>query len=133
MNYLANNPEKLKVLATEVRDKFKTEEEISLDAVRHLPYLNAVISEALRLCPPVPWMLPRRVPASGGEVAGVWLPGGVSTSLLYSLFPQVKLILGIDSCLHPGLCDESPPILFSPTGIIPARTLASRGDNRLEV
>lgn len=120
MNYLANNPEKLKVLATEVRQRFKTEGEISLDALRHLPYLNAVINEALRLCPPVPWMLPRRVPASGGEVAGVWLPGGVSTRCLTSFFPQIWLMIWVDSCLHPGLHVESPPILFPLTNTIPA-------------
>lgn len=133
MNYLANNPEKLQVLATEVRQSFKAEGEISLDALRHLPYLNAVINEALRLCPPVPWMLPRRVPASGGEVAGVWLPGGVSTRCLTPFFPQGWLIIWIDSCLHSGLHDESPPILLSLTNTLPARTLASRGDDRPNV
>lgn len=92
-NYLANNPEKLGILAREVRQRFKSDEEISLDALRHLPYLNAVINEALRLCPPVPWILPRLVPASGREVAGVWLPGGVSTTHLNTLFKHFRLIL----------------------------------------
>nr|XP_001393034.2 cytochrome P450 [Aspergillus niger CBS 513.88] len=43
-----------------------------------LPYLAAVIQEGLRLCPPVPWMLPRQVPPGGSTVCGTWLPGGVS-------------------------------------------------------
>lgn len=135
MNHLANNREKLEALATEVRQGFKTEGEISFDALRNLPYLNAVINEALRLCPPIPWMLPRRVPASGGEVAGVWLPGGVSATCLTIIpfIPQAWLIIRIDSCLHSGLHDESPIILFSLTNAIPARTLASRGDDRPEV
>ncbi|KAI3391477.1 hypothetical protein diail_7308 [Diaporthe ilicicola] len=79
LNYLVNNPDKLAILVQETRQRFQTEEEISLDSLRQLPYLNAVINEALRLCPPVPWILPRRVPASGGKVAGIWLPGDVST------------------------------------------------------
>ncbi|KAG8156905.1 hypothetical protein KVR01_013318 [Diaporthe batatas] len=82
MNYLVSNPEKMDILKSEIRDKFQSEAEISLETLRQLPYLNAVLSEALRLCPPVPWVLPRRVPASGGEVAGVWLPGGVSSTQL---------------------------------------------------
>lgn len=78
LNYLVNNPAKLTILADEVREKFHSELDISLDAVHNLPYLNAVIHEALRLCPPVPWMLPRLVPQGGSTVCGVWLPEGVS-------------------------------------------------------
>lgn len=85
LNYLASNPDKLQLLTTEIRQTFHSEAEISLDTLRQLPYLNAVINEALRLCPPVPWILPRRVPASGSEVAGVWLPGGVSNHVTYQL------------------------------------------------
>lgn len=77
MNYLVINPDKLAVLVQEIRGRFHTEQEISLDALRQLPYLNAVINEGLRLCPPVPWILPRRVPSSGGKVAGIWLPSDV--------------------------------------------------------
>jgi cytochrome P450 len=47
MNCLANGPDELGILVAEVRQRFKAEQEISLDALRHLPYLNAVIYEAL--------------------------------------------------------------------------------------
>lgn len=79
VNYLVHNPDKLNVLANEIRESFHKDDEITLDGVRNLEYLNAVINEGLRLCPPVPWVLPRRVPAAGGTVSGVWLPGGVSS------------------------------------------------------
>lgn len=78
VNYLVANPDKLETLAREVRQSFQNDSEITLEAVRHLPYLNATINEGLRLCPPVPWMLPRCVPAGGGIVGGISLPGGVS-------------------------------------------------------
>lgn len=132
-NYLANNPEKLQVLATEVRQRFQSEEEISFDALRHLPYLNAVIKEALRLCPPVPWVLPRLVPASGGEVAGVWLPGGVSTRHLDSLLKHFGLICSTDSCVYSSLHHESSSILLFLINVILARALASRGIDQLEI
>lgn len=46
------------------------------DQVQKLPYLNAVITEALRLYPPVPVGGPRVSP--GGYVDGTYIPAGVS-------------------------------------------------------
>lgn len=77
LNYLVNNPDKLENLTREVRGAFPQENDIDLEALRKLPYLNAVLNEGLRLCPPIPWVLPRRVPEGGDTVCGTWLPGGV--------------------------------------------------------
>lgn len=78
LNYLVNNPAKLALLASEIRGSFANQEEITLDGLKNLNYLNACLSEGLRLCVPVPWMLPRLVPEGGATVCGTWLPGGVS-------------------------------------------------------
>lgn len=78
VNYLVQSIDELGHLQKEVRDAFADADMITPDALQDLPYLNAVINEGLRLCPPIPWMLPRRVPAGGDTVCGVWLPGGVS-------------------------------------------------------
>jgi cytochrome P450 len=78
INYLIAHPEKLSRLSTEIRSTFETAEQVSLDALQNVSYLNAVIQEALRLCPAIPWVLPRIVPAGGDTVCGTWLPGGVS-------------------------------------------------------
>jgi len=80
MNYLVAYPTKLATLVQELRDSFSGMEDMTLDALKDLPYLNAVLDEGLRLCPPVPWILPRKVPVGGGTVCGVWLPSDVSTS-----------------------------------------------------
>ncbi|QKX64111.1 uncharacterized protein TRUGW13939_11284 [Talaromyces rugulosus] len=91
LNYLVNNPEKLAILVDEVRSTFHGVLDISMDAVRNLPYLNAVINEGLRLCPPVPWMLPRLVPGGGRVISRVWLPEGTRVSLQpYSLYRDPK-------------------------------------------
>lgn len=79
VNYLMAHPEKLTLLSTEIRSSFRNMEQITLATLQDLPYLNAVIQEALRLCPAIPWVLPRRVPAGGDTVCGFWLPGGVSS------------------------------------------------------
>ena len=41
-----------------------------------LPYLAAVIKEAMRMCPFVKPLLEREVPRGGCEIAGKYLPGG---------------------------------------------------------
>ncbi|XRM46065.1 hypothetical protein ABZX51_009122 [Aspergillus tubingensis] len=79
--YLVNEPPIKERLIQEVRERFESSQDISLSAAADLSYLTAVIQEGLRLCPPVPWMLPRQVPPGGSTVCGTWLPGGTSVSL----------------------------------------------------
>ncbi|KAI1146446.1 cytochrome P450 [Nemania diffusa] len=94
LNYLVLNPDKMQTLASEIRGRFDSYEQITLEALRSLPYLNAVISEGLRLCPPIPWILPRRVPHAGDTVCGVWLPGGTRVSI------QVYTMNRDPNCFH---------------------------------
>jgi cytochrome P450 len=70
MNCLVTNPAKRDLLVKEVRYKFESETEIAMEKVKDLPYLNAVINEGLRLCPPIPWILPRLVPSGGATICG---------------------------------------------------------------
>lgn len=79
INYLIHNRDKLAILTEEIRSNFVTYDKITLDALRDLPYLNAVLNEALRLCPSVRQVTPRQVPRGGATVCGSWMPGGVST------------------------------------------------------
>ncbi|KAI1292701.1 cytochrome P450 [Xylaria venustula] len=76
LNYPISHPDKLEVLSKVIRDQFRGFEDITLERLSSLTYLNAVINEGLRLCPPIPWILPRKVPAKGANVCGLWLPGG---------------------------------------------------------
>lgn len=79
LNYLVNNRDKLSILEQEIRDL--EESGLSLSTLQDLPYLNAVLKEGLRLCPPVPWILSRRVPDGGAHVCGTWLPAGIAVSI----------------------------------------------------
>ncbi|KAI4151579.1 MAG: hypothetical protein LQ340_003424 [Diploschistes diacapsis] len=102
LNYLTRNPGKLATLIKEARSAFSGEEGIDVKGVRELPYLNAVIDEGTRLCPPIPAGLPRLVPqgirkpllpaplqdkalvnlSTGGDtVCGMHLPGGTYVSV----------------------------------------------------
>lgn len=79
--YLLIDPDKLAKLVTEVRGNFTLESEITVDALAKLPYLNACIEEGLRMYPPVSGGLPRKVPAEGAVIAGVWVPGNISVAI----------------------------------------------------
>ncbi|KAK3394591.1 cytochrome P450 [Podospora didyma] len=77
-NYLTHNPAELRKLEQEIRGVFKREEDMTLRALQNLPFLNAVVSEGLRMCTPVPTGLFRIVPkgSGGATVCGVFLPEG---------------------------------------------------------
>jgi cytochrome P450 len=51
-NQLTRNPDITAKLTREVRERFPTEDSITLTALKSLPYLQAVINEGLRLCNP---------------------------------------------------------------------------------
>lgn len=62
MYYLTKNPRCLALLQKEVRSHFTASAEIVQGAdLVACAYLRAVINEAMRLCPPVPGLLPREV------------------------------------------------------------------------
>ncbi|KAF2012093.1 cytochrome P450 monooxygenase-like protein [Aaosphaeria arxii CBS 175.79] len=62
----------------EVRGAFGAAEEITMDRVARLEFLNACLHEGLRIYPPVPTGFPRVVPAGGDTISGVYVPGGTS-------------------------------------------------------
>lgn len=78
MGNLLLNPDVMRQATNEIRQSFQHPSEIGAERASVLPYLNAVIEEGLRLCPPIALGMPRLVPAGGTDVAGHWLPAGVS-------------------------------------------------------
>jgi len=79
---LLSHPEVLKKLQHEVRSTFHSVDEIKISSVGKLSYMLAVLNETLRMYPPVASSLVRVVPGKGESVAGHFVPGGVSNSLL---------------------------------------------------
>ena len=73
---LLRNPGVLRRVSNEVRSAFASSNEITIDAVSHLPYLLAVLNESLRMYPPVPVVAGRIVPSGGDTIDGHYLPGG---------------------------------------------------------
>jgi cytochrome P450 len=85
-----SSKEKLDRLLEEIRSSFNSEAEITgaSTPATNLPYLNAVIEEIIRLCPPIPDALRRDVPSSGpATIAGRVIPPGTTVSVsCYSMF-----------------------------------------------
>lgn len=77
-------------LVKEICSAFSHESEIVASKIDGLAYLNAVIEEGLRMCPPVALGMLRLVPES---VSGYPLPASVP---LLSLCPQ--FIVNFSSC-----------------------------------
>jgi len=74
--YLCKSPATLRNLQQEIRSHFPIYASITSSKALQLPYLQAVISEGLRIYPPSPQGLPRVSP--GAVVDGFWVPKGVS-------------------------------------------------------
>lgn len=74
--YLLRSPEKLARLTGEVRGAFASGEDIAFALVSKLPYLRAVMEEALRIHPPLPAGINRVVPEGGAIVDDQFVPEG---------------------------------------------------------
>ncbi|KAF5490301.1 Cytochrome P450 monooxygenase hmp1 [Colletotrichum fructicola] len=99
--YLLQNPRHLEKVTKEVRLRFSTSEDMSLEALASLPYLQAVIQEGLRLHPPLPIMLPRVIPKGGARVAGEWIPGGTIVGIHFLSMHTQKLYFKKPLEFHP--------------------------------
>lgn len=71
-------------LQSELRQTFPSEEDITIASTTHLPYLNAVIKEGLRLDPPVVIGVPRVVPRGGALICNKYVSAG--TYVTYNQF-----------------------------------------------
>ncbi|KJK61356.1 Cytochrome P450 [Aspergillus parasiticus SU-1] len=79
--YLLKNERVLGKLQQEIRASFESEKDITVTACNQLEYLNAVLTEGLRIFPPAPTGLPRIVDGEGDMIAGKWVPGGTIVSI----------------------------------------------------
>ena len=75
--FILANPIVLQTVTREVRSAFRTHADINIAAVERLPYMCAVIKEALRLIPAVPLAVPRKIPPGGDLICGRFVPENV--------------------------------------------------------
>lgn len=80
--YLLRNPERKKVLLDEIeamaqKNNLKQYGIFSLEMANDMPYLQAVMWEAMRLHPAIGMNIGRRVPQGGVTIDGRYYPEGV--------------------------------------------------------
>ncbi|KAJ4982512.1 averantin oxidoreductase [Stagonosporopsis vannaccii] len=78
---LLKTPESMEKLVKEIRDQFASAEEMTMERLAALPYLNACIKEAFRVYPPSPLTPPRVAPGQGSTVVGQFIPPGSVLSI----------------------------------------------------
>ncbi|KAI5366517.1 Putative cytochrome P450 [Septoria linicola] len=75
--HLLASPTKLETLTREIRSAFAQEEEITVERLQALRYLNACLEEGLRMYPPVAQGLPRKCPPGAPTIVdGHQVPAG---------------------------------------------------------
>lgn len=79
--YLLTNPRVYDKLKKEVRGTFNSDKEITIDRIGDLPYLLAVLDEALRLYPPGANPHLRRIPPEGAVLGGKFIPGNTAVGM----------------------------------------------------
>ncbi|OCL14764.1 putative cytochrome P450 pisatin demethylase [Glonium stellatum] len=109
--FLIRNPDKMKKLVSQI-DKAALSGKLSQpikykEAITHLPYLDAVIKEAMRLHPSVGLLLERHVPSGGAKICGQYIPGGT--------------VVGINA----WVTQHDPTVYPDPEKFIPERWLES--------
>ncbi|MCJ1352148.1 MAG: hypothetical protein MMC33_002132 [Icmadophila ericetorum] len=82
--YILQNRAILHRVQSEVREAFKTADDITFRSVSKpdmLPYMDAVLQESLRCYPPVPAILPRKTGPEGALIDGNYVPRNISVGV----------------------------------------------------
>ncbi|KAI5272105.1 cytochrome P450 [Aureobasidium subglaciale] len=114
---LLRNPDPLKRLTAEIRNRFATVEDITINDLPRLPYLTACIQEGLRTYPSVAEGVRRMTnPTTGAEICGHWIPPNVgldsSTNVNISRIDRLTFVFTVYLTMRPT---TPPTTLPTPT------------------
>lgn len=129
--FVLTHPESHAKLLRELQSAFHSAEDVSWEVAQQLPYLDAVITEALRLYPPVPMGGPRVSP--GAYVDGTYIPAGVSC-LSDLTCPSLTLVTLLQTEVATSLFSlhHNPEYFNAPYEFIPERWTEPGSTDRKE-
>ncbi|TAQ90512.1 hypothetical protein B7494_g1212 [Chlorociboria aeruginascens] len=82
---LAKQPRVLKKLQKEVDEVCDRGDELTVETTQNLPYVNAVMNEALRLFSPTPGGAMAATPPQGLDLNGTFIPGNIQIQVPHSV------------------------------------------------
>ena len=125
--FLLKHPDAYERFVNEIRNNFQSYHEISSAKVGRLEYFHAVIKEAMRLYPPVPFGPPRLSP---GATVDKWhVPKGVSTvpccndAILSSYKKRSDTQIKTEVSVHPWTISRDARYFHDPDAFDPTRWL----------
>ena len=97
--YLTQSPSAMRTVIQEMEDAIEARDCVPprYEMTAKLPYLDAVMREAMRCFPVVATPLERCVPEGGASVCGVWLPSGTSVGCSAAVVHQDRACFGQDA------------------------------------
>lgn len=81
--FILNDKNVLSSVQNEIRGKFQSLNDITMEACEDLTYLKACITEAMRVYPPISGSLPRLVPENGATICGRFVPGNATVGIFH--------------------------------------------------
>jgi cytochrome P450 len=126
--FLCRTPRVYDKLKQEVRSRFKSSSEITSVSAT-FPYLTAVINEALRIYPPVPFGAPRIVSKGGDFVDGHFVPEGVSLPIHVKLIKLTSFQTTVS--VHAWSSTHNAKNFKDPDSFIPERWLDPESTDNL--
>ncbi|KAH8165108.1 hypothetical protein CIB48_g3138 [Xylaria polymorpha] len=98
--HLMSSPVIYQKLKQEIRDEIaagRISNPVTNEEAKSLEYMQAVVREGLRIMVPVNFGFPKRVPASGDTICGIFLPAGTDVYVNYHSMMRSQEIFGEDA------------------------------------
>ncbi|PLB54730.1 cytochrome P450 [Aspergillus steynii IBT 23096] len=116
---LLHNPAEITKLRTELAPHVEKDGDFQTIKIQHLPHLNGVINEALRLHPVVPSHMHRKTPPEGIRVEGVWIPGDMTVMCPQYVLGRSERCFVNPNSFIPERWYRSPELVRDKTGYAP--------------
>ncbi|KAM3077399.1 hypothetical protein ACMFMG_006746 [Clarireedia jacksonii] len=117
---LASSPRIYRKLQDEIDGLDTAGQSISIESVRNLEYLNAVVNEALRLYSPTPSGMHATTYPQGLDVDGVHIPGNVQVNIPFlALMRDERYFVQGDEFIPERWTSERPELLKDKRAFIP--------------